>query len=145
MADKYGPRYVAAAGFLIMVPPLVLLRLVTSKTINHEVLLCALLAIIGFGLALNLPAVMAEIIYVLDAKAKDEDDPFENSNGATARAYGLFNGMFAFGTLVGPFWTGFVKEEAGFGTMGWTLALLVGVTTVPVLLMTGGQIWTRRK
>ena len=91
-----------------MVPPLVLLRLVNSKTINQKLLLCALLAIIGFGLAVSPPAVMAEIIFVVDAKAKDGNDPFENSNGATAQAYGLYNGAFALFTLVGQIWTGFV-------------------------------------
>jgi MFS family permease len=126
-----------------MVPPLVLLREVNSESINQEVLLCALLAIVGIGLALNLPSIMAEIIYIVDTKAKDESDQLVNSAGATAQAYGLFNGAFALGTLVGPIWTGYLTRNAGFGTMGWTLALLSGITAVPVFIVMGGKRITR--
>ena len=53
-SDKYGPRWLATAGFIINMPCLVLLRLVHENTMGQKVLLCALLACIGLTLSLVL-------------------------------------------------------------------------------------------
>jgi hypothetical protein len=46
---------------------------------------------------------------------------------------------------VGPIWAGFVRERAGWGTMTWTLALLSGLTAVPVGIWTGGSMFDKEK
>jgi hypothetical protein len=58
--------------------------------------------------------------------------------GALALALGLINIGFATCSIVGPFFAGFVRVHSGWGTMGWALGLLAGVSSLPVLLFTGG-------
>ena len=64
--------------------------------------------------------------------------------GAVALALGLTNIGFATGSIVGPFFAGFIRVHSGWGTMGWALGLLAGISSLPVLLFTGGWILKER-
>ena len=78
---------------------------------------------------------IAEISHVVSSEeAKSEG--FEGKS-ASALAYGIYNCAFAAGTLVGPVWGGMIVEHFGWGTMGWSLGLLCGITAVPTLLFLG--------
>ncbi|MCJ1270378.1 hypothetical protein MMC22_010275 [Lobaria immixta] len=142
-ADRYGARLLIAGGFLLAMPFYVLLRLVTHKAIGQEILLCAILVPIGIGIALVSAPVFTEIVHIVYAKERQNPGAF-GAGGATAQAYGLFNVAFAAGMIVGPLYAGFVRETAGWGTMGWGLGLICGVTSIPVLLVTGGWIGKRQ-
>ncbi|KZF24304.1 MFS general substrate transporter [Xylona heveae TC161] len=142
LSDKYGPRWLATIGFILALPFWVLLRLVDHDSTGQKVLLCALLAFIGFSLTLAMPPLMAEITYVVEAKEKKYPGRF-GPTGAYAQAYGLFNTAFAGGTLIGPVWSGFIEERAGWKTMSWTLGLLSGVMAVPIVIWTGGSIFKK--
>ncbi|MCJ1381932.1 hypothetical protein MMC17_005044 [Xylographa soralifera] len=144
LADRHGPRYPAFAGFVFAAPPLVLLRLVTANTLPQKVLLCALLALVGAGLATAMVPLMAEVTYVVEARERKAPGCF-GDRGAYAQAYALFNVFFAAGTLIGPIWGGFVVGDAGWGVMTLTLGLLAAVTSVPVVVYTGGVLTWRRK
>ena len=60
-----------------------------------------------------------------------------------ALAYGVLNSAWAAGSIIGPFFAGFIRDDAGWSTMTWALAILTGVTGVPVLLFLGGHLWRR--
>ncbi|KAH8813022.1 MFS transporter-like protein [Xylogone sp. PMI_703] len=139
ISDKYGPRWLTVTGFVLAVPFWVLLRLVTHDSLRQKVLLCALLALIGFTLTVAMTPLMAEITYVVEAKEKRSPGIF-GPTGAYAQAYGLFVFAFAAGTLVGPVWSGFVRDNDGWGTMTWSLALFSLSGAVPALIWTGGLI-----
>ena len=47
LSDKYGPRWLVVSGFILTTPSLVLLRKVEYNSLNHVLLLCALLTLIG--------------------------------------------------------------------------------------------------
>jgi MFS family permease len=139
VSDRYGPRWLTVAGFVIALPFWVLLRLVTYNTLGQKVLLCALMALIGISLTLVMPPLMAEITYIVEAKEKKNPGAF-GPTGAYAQAYGLFITAFAAGTLIGPIWAGYIRDAAGWGTMTWTLGLLSITGAVPCLIWTGGLI-----
>lgn len=139
IADRSGPRWLVVFGFVFAVPFWVLLRLVTSDSIGQKVLFCALLALIGVSLTCVMGPLMAEITYVVEAKEKVNPGIF-GRNGAYAQAYGLFVMAYAGGTLVGPLWSGYVEDAAGWGTMSWTLGLFSLAGAVPCLIWTGGLI-----
>lgn len=46
-SDRFGPRWIAIAGFLFAVPPLFCMRFVTQDSTPHKVLLCTLLSLVG--------------------------------------------------------------------------------------------------
>lgn len=142
VVDKYGARWPAGIGLLIAVPPAVCLRFVIHNTIQQKVLLCALLTIIGFGTAVTLAATMAEFTYIAAEKERRQPGSM-GKGGAYAQSYSLFNVSWAFGSLVGAFWGGGIRQAAGFGTLGWSLGLLCGVFCVPTVLFVGGNMFRK--
>ena len=139
LSDRYGPRWFAAAGFLLVTPFVILLRYVTHNSLDQKVLLCALLFFIGLCDTLVFAPITAEITYVIEAKERKQPGLY-GTNGAMAQAYGLFNMAWAGGCLIGPLWAGMVNETAGWSTMAWTLGLLSFVTAFPTAIWTGGLI-----
>lgn len=139
LADRYGPRWFTSGGFLACIPLFVCLRFVDHNTIQQKVLLCALLALIGFMLAILMPPLMAEVTYIIEAKEKRNPGCF-GPNGAYAQAYGLFVFAFAAGGVIGPIWSGFIRERWGWNTMVWTLGLLALAGAIPTAIYTGGYI-----
>ncbi|OAA71380.1 Major facilitator superfamily domain, general substrate transporter [Cordyceps fumosorosea ARSEF 2679] len=137
LGDKYGPRWFTAGGFLFCVPFLVCFRFVTENTINHKVMLCGLLFAVGLGEALQVAPLMAEISWAADEGCELSDDG-EASAVPYAQAYALYNISFAAGAIIGPLLSGMVRESAGFGTVGWSLAILNGVTALVMLNWVGG-------
>ncbi len=132
-------RYMTAGAFLFSLPVLVLLRLVTHNSMPQKVLLCALLSLVGICLAIVLPPLDAEVFHAVDEKEKQVPGIF-GKGGAVALAFGLTNMGFATGSLVGPFLAGFIRQNAGWGTMGWVLGLVTGVSSLPILFFMGGWI-----
>lgn len=138
-------RYICAAGLFFSVPTLVCLRFVTHNSMGQKVLLCALLVLTGmFITCFLLPPVMVEVSAVVKAKEAEQRDVF-GRGGAMALAYGVLNSAFAAGTIIGPFFAGYIRNDAGWGTMSWALAILTGTTVVPILLFLGGAIWKTRR
>lgn len=139
VSDNYGPRWLCVTGFVMAIPFWILLRLVDHNSLGQKVLLCALLALIGASLTLVMPPLMAEITYVVEAKERVNPGCF-GSTGAYAQAYGLFVTAYAAGTLIGPLWSGYVEDAAGWGTMAWSLGLFSISAAIPCLIYTGGRI-----
>ncbi|KAJ5102317.1 hypothetical protein NUU61_004539 [Penicillium alfredii] len=134
-----SPRYLTAGAFLCAVPVAVLLRLVTGNSTHHKILLCVLLALLGLCFAVAMPPLVAEVFHAVKEKEHCSPDIF-GRGGAMALAFGLSNMGFAAGSLIGPFFAGFIRQQAGWGTMGWAMGLISGVSALPTILFLGGWI-----
>ena len=143
--DRYpaSPRYLATGAFICAVPIAVLLRLVTSNTIHDKIVLCALLALLGLCLAVSMPPLVTEVFHAVKEK-EDESPTSFGRGGATALAFGLSNMGFAAGSLIGPFFAGFIRQSAGWGAMGWAMGIITGVSAIPLFLFIGGWIGKKR-
>lgn len=139
LSDRCGPRWLVVGGFIYAVPLWVCLRFVDHNSINQKVLLCALLVLIGVSLVVVMGPLIAEITYCVEAQEKKSPGLY-GRNGAYAQAYGLFTMAFSAGTLIGPFWSGYIETAAGWGTMTWTLGVLSAAGALPCLIFTGGLI-----
>jgi MFS family permease len=140
ITDRYqqGRRVLAAGGCLLATPAYVLLRLVTQDTQGQKALLCGLLVIIGLGMAIAMPAIIAEIgATVADA---EKNDPQAVKGTAIATGWSLVNAAYAAGCMIGPLFSGLIRNAAGWQTTAWCLGLLSGVTGVFLLLCLGGWI-----
>jgi MFS family permease len=147
ISDRYGShgtRALCTIGFLGSIPFWVSLRFVTYNTIGQKVLLAVLLVFIGLCLTTGMAPLMAEIDHVVELEEKRKPGSF-GKRGAAAQGFGLFNAAFALGALIGPLWSGFVVETAGWGTMGWTFAILGGSAGVATFCWTGGRITLKGK
>jgi MFS family permease len=120
-----------------------LLREVTHDGIRQIVLLCTLLAIIGFGVNFIGIPFAAEISYAIEANEEKRPGRY-GAKGAYAQGYALLNSGFATGTLIGPIWSGYVVTKSGWGTLGWSLGLLCVVAIVPTVIWTGGRFTLSR-
>ncbi|KAJ5239075.1 hypothetical protein N7468_003694 [Penicillium chermesinum] len=134
-----SPRYIVAGGFLCSVPIAVLLRLVQNNSMHDKIVLCALLALLGLCVAATMTPVVTEVFHAVKEKEDQSPDSF-GRGGAMALAFGLSNMGFAAGSLIGPFFAGFIKQDAGWGTMGWSMGIITGVSAIPALLLIGGWI-----
>ncbi|KAF2150252.1 MFS general substrate transporter [Myriangium duriaei CBS 260.36] len=144
MADRWGPRYLTAGGFLACAPFIILLRLITENTIDHKVLFCALLALLGTALTFALTPIMAEITYCVEAMVAKAPKGTFGEKGAMAQAYGLFNMAFAAGSMLGPLLGGLIVEGAGWKVATLVLGILSAVWAVPTWYWTGGS-WRRQR
>jgi MFS family permease len=142
LSDRFGPRWLSAAGFLLTCPILTVMRFVDHDGLQQKVLLCALLALIGVTLTIVITPLIAEITYVVAAKEERRPGLY-GEKGAYAQAYALFNVAWAAGTLIGPILSGFVNDSAGWGTMCWVLGLLSAISAIPTVIWTGGVITKR--
>lgn len=130
-------RYVACAAFIGAVPALVCLRFVRNDTTHDMIKLCGLLVLLGTCLAAMLAIILVEVSYIV--KEKEAKRPAVwGKGGSIALAYGLLNSSFSAGSLVGPFLAGCLREKVSWGTMGWVLALVSGISGVPAFLFFGG-------
>jgi MFS family permease len=137
-ADKYGPKWLAAAGLILSIPFLVLLRLVDHGGISQKVTFCALLALLGGAQALLMTSLMAEFSKVCVAKVKKQPDVFAGKS-AYAQSYGIFNIAWAAGSMIGPLVAGSIVSSAGWKTMTWAISLFCVVGIIPVVLFSGGS------
>ncbi|KAF4550694.1 MFS-type transporter-like protein 33 [Elsinoe fawcettii] len=144
LSDRYGPRYLATAGFVLACPCIVLQRLIETNTLRQKVLLCALLALLGVALNLVLTPLMAEITYSVEATVRKRPKGFLGEKGAYAQAYGLFNMAFAAGSMIGPLVGGLVVESYGWGAATLVLGVISGVFAGPTFWWTGGSFGRRK-
>lgn len=123
LADRYGAKWPAAAGFALTVPLLVCLRFVTQNSLNHKVLLCALLVLLGVTLLTlaNTP-LMAAMTYAIDAKEARRPGVW-GEKGVYGIAYGLWTTCFALGGTIGSLMAGYINAGPGWGTLTWSLAV----------------------
>ncbi|KAG4220275.1 hypothetical protein PC116_g31246 [Phytophthora cactorum] len=109
-----------------------------ADNIQHKVLLCVLLALLGITLAFANVPLMAEITYVIEAKVAEQPGVF-GEKGVYGLGYGLFNMAFSLGGVVGPLWAGYVVESAGWGTLTWSFAIWAASGAVVSYLWLGGK------
>lgn len=138
LCDRYGPRWLSALGFGLYTPFLVCLRFVSENTMSHKVMLCGLLAGVGFGVAFTFGPVTAEITYAIEERYQDRGIK------PIALGYAFYNIAFSAGVMVGPLLGGFVREGAGFATVGWSLAIISAFSMISCATFIGGPpLWKR--
>lgn len=138
--DRYGPRWPCTFGFAFSIPFLVCLRFVSKNTMSDKILLCGLLAGIGIGVTCCFGPLTAEITWTVEDGCKGE--------GARpiALAYAMYNVAFSAGALIGPLLGGFIRDHNGMPTVGWSLAIIVSVTTITSAILVGGPpLWKQEK
>jgi len=74
--DRYGPRWFAVAGFVLLIPFQVLLRLVDENTLTDKVMLCVFLAMIGICFDLTTPTLLVEITAIVEDKEREHPGVF---------------------------------------------------------------------
>ncbi|KAE8351792.1 major facilitator superfamily domain-containing protein [Aspergillus coremiiformis] len=132
LSDRYGARKITVTGFTLLTIPLASLRFVEQNTPAHIALLLTLLTLTGLLINLCIPALYVETQQVLEDMEREQPGLF-GKKGAVAQAFGVQTMAQFLGLFVGPLWGGFVEFQFGWKNMSWTLALLAGLTAIPML------------
>lgn len=139
LADRYGPKWLVTAGFLIPIPCLICFRFVTENTIAHKVLLCGLLAGSGIGLSLTFGLLTAEVNWAVEhAHTGTKTVPI-------VMAYALYNMAYSAGAMLGPLLGGFIRDSSGWATVGWSLSIICFVTSFTQAYWIGGRLQLKGK
>lgn len=140
LCDRIGPRWPTTFGFIFAVPFLVCVRFVTENTMSDKVLLCGLLVGVGISITCCFGPLTAEITWTVEEGVQDQDTK------PIAFAYAMYNVAFSAGALIGPLLGGFVNEHRGWPAVGWSLAIVAGVTAVTSAIWVGGPpVWQLRQ
>lgn len=124
LADKYGSRWIATAGFLFSGAMVILLRVPEDNSTREIVAFIAILALSGAGLTLVSTPLMGELTNAIIVEGAKHLGKYGRAGGF-GQVYGLFNVAFALGSLVGPFQSGFVMQEHGWGLATVSLAVIL--------------------
>lgn len=142
VGDRRGPKWLVTFGFFLSTPFLVCLRFVQEDSMKDKVLLCVLLVGVGCGVTCTMGPLMAEISWAVMA---DRESTSTDERPPTALAYALYNVAYSSGTIIGPLLGGFVRDSAGWATVGWSMAILSGFTGVTQMLWIGGPLRLPRR
>jgi MFS family permease len=139
-SDRWGAKPLVAGGFLLAIPFLICLRFVADNTLAHKAILCVLLGGIGIARAMVVGPLMAEITMVINERTSDEKGLSSSGKSTIAQAYGLYNMAFSGGSILGPIMAGMIRDASGWGTVGWSLAVLAAFTFVTQAIWIGGPL-----
>jgi predicted MFS family arabinose efflux permease len=134
ISDRYGSKWPATVGFLAAAPLLVCLRFVSEDTIEHQILLCALLAGIGLSTTFVFGPLMAEITWSIQEGSED----FTVVPYATA--YALHTMAFSLGGIIGALLGGLVRDSLGWSAMGLALGVANLAAAAVQAVWTGGPL-----
>lgn len=134
LVDKWpkSRRYLAAGALLGVTPVLICMRYVRENGLRDKVLLCSLLGLLGFFMAMFETPILVETLCFVQ---QEEALVTGTAGGTTALVFGISHGAFAAGALIGPFFGGFVRDAYGWSTVTWVLALPTGLSGILVLVV----------
>ncbi|KAK3172571.1 hypothetical protein OEA41_005895 [Lepraria neglecta] len=142
LKDRYGAKWPAVGGLVLMILSLILLRLIVAGVTAPYAKLAAILFSFGLAVAIAQPPLITEITSAVQEIEQARPGIF-GPFGAFAQAYGLLNCAFAAGSMVGPLYAGFIKEWLGWSAMSLMMGTLVSVILVFAFLVTGGPALSR--
>ncbi|SMQ51844.1 unnamed protein product [Zymoseptoria tritici ST99CH_3D7] len=144
MTDRYGGRWFATAGFVLLGIAVTMLRAVEYNSRSQQVLLCVLLFLCGCCMTLVLEPLAAEVTHgAARLDAKDKEMGIESA-GSYGQSYALFNMAWAAGNSTGPVWGGILLDAAGWNAMALSLGLLGFLSAVPVALCLDGWMFEKK-
>lgn len=114
------------------------------NSLEQKVLLCALLALVGFSSDLSTPALAVELESVLAAKERESPGIF-GEKGVVAQSFGLYDMASSAGILLGPILGGLVNNGLGWKAMTMVLALLAGLTLFPAAWIGDRWPWEKKR
>ncbi|KAI4125288.1 MAG: hypothetical protein LQ338_004334 [Usnochroma carphineum] len=141
-----GPKLPAFLGLAIVMPPVFILRSVTSGStaIRYPFLTMAIcLFTIGLGSAAAIPALMAEVSLLVESIERERPGVF-GEKGVMSLSFGILNTAFGGGYLAGPMLGGWLVDSVGWAGMNVVLGTTAAMCAVAVGAGTGGWIWKRK-
>lgn len=142
-AERLGPRNIITTAFLTAIIPMIALRFTEVNNLAHQVVLVALLSVLGICLSAGQALTMAEVsnaVHEIEAK-----HGCDSASSGMGRGYAFCNMAFAGGQFIGPVIGGMTRGQLGWGAMTLILAGICLGAGVPAFLFVGGSIGKKGK
>ncbi|KAL9039005.1 MAG: hypothetical protein Q9214_005054 [Letrouitia sp. 1 TL-2023] len=143
LSDRYSPRWIAGALFMIAVPALILLRFVEKPSMEDVSLLLVSLVVLGFTVNCVMSPLLVDLTSAVEDFEQDHPEMFQKA-GPYARVYGMMVISFAAGTMFGPTLGAYIYRHADWATLALFLGLLSASEGLVALLFTDGFILLKR-
>jgi MFS family permease len=144
MTDRYGGRWFAMAGFMLLGVAVTMLRVVDHNSKSQQALLCVLLFLCGCCMTLVLEPLGAAVTHGAARLDAADAELGIKTAGYYAQSYALFNMAWAAGNAIGPVWAGMMVDKMGWNAMALSLGLLGWVSAIPVGLCLGGWFFEKK-
>lgn len=144
LSDKIGPRYIVLGSFLLVTPPLILLRIPSQNTPGHIALMSVLLLLIGVGMCSLYAPVTSEFSIVASRLEQKYPGCLGKGKGF-GQVYGIFNVAWSFGSLIGPFAAGGAVSKSGWGAAVLSLGILTFGSALVTFPFIGGNLIVERQ
>ena len=142
LTDRIGAKWPATAGLSLMVLTFIFIRLIVPGTTAPFAKLAGLLFSMGCAVTLANRPLITDITASVGEIEKAWPGIF-GPHGAIAQAFGLLGCSFAAGSMIGPLYAAYIKEELGWSAMSLLMGVLSSVSLVFVFVVTGGPIFQR--
>lgn len=141
LSDRFGARGPALSGFMLWCPTMVGMFLMDKPGRQQDVHLgyfIALLTSFGVGSTLTFTPIYSEVSASVE-EIKREAPEALGDRGAVILAFGLENGAFGLGAMIGPIYAAVLNRKYGFGGMSAVFGALSLINCLPVALYTGDR------
>jgi MFS family permease len=128
LCDRFGPKMLADDSS-------------KSEATQLNIFL-ALLLLFGISVTLTWAPVYSEVSAAVEELGEKSPETFGARN-AMVLAFGLENGAFGLGAMIGPICASAIKERYGFGIMSAFLGAVSILMCIPVALYTGTDLLAR--
>ncbi|KAI9888511.1 MAG: hypothetical protein M1814_006873 [Vezdaea aestivalis] len=139
LCDYVDKRYIVSGSFILGGIAYTLMQIPTDNSKASQVFLIILLVLSGLAFPSTLTPIVAEIFETVEGIEKSKPGIF-GPMGGSAQGYGLFNGAYALGTIIGPLAGGFIKYKISWGAMSIFLGIISFIASFPALLFIGGRL-----
>ncbi|KAI4209554.1 MAG: hypothetical protein LQ351_007545 [Letrouitia transgressa] len=143
LSDRYSPRWIAAALYMIAVPALVVLRFVQKPSMGDISLLLVSLVVLGFTVNCVMTPLVVDLTTAVEDFEQDHPEMFQKA-GPYARVYGMMVFSFAAGTMLGPILGAYIHRHVDWAALVLFLGLLSASEGLVALLFTDGFILSKR-
>jgi MFS family permease len=145
LCDRFGPKILVLSGFGLWAPSLACMLLADDSSKSEATQLkifLALLLLFGISVTLTWAPVYSEVSAAVEELGEKSPETFGARN-AMVLAFGLENGAFGLGAMIGPICASAIKERYGFGIMSAFLGAVSILMCIPVALYTGTDLLAR--
>ncbi|KAK6541144.1 hypothetical protein TWF694_008516 [Orbilia ellipsospora] len=136
LSDRIGATPCVVTGCLSMAVCIFLCRYTDDPSIESQVLLWVCLLGVGLSHCLVFVPAYAEMSLTVEHIEREKPGVF-GPYGAFAQSYGLGNLAYAAGTTVGPLWSGFMRQNLGWGWLTLSLAIFSALAAIPSYMYLG--------
>lgn len=137
MTDLKGPRVISVFGLSLGTVIWLAFCTVTKNSTTDRIILSVPLFLLGFSIGCIQTPNMVEVSLAMEEMNQKSQHGFDTPK-IMGRAYSLLNMSYGIGSVLGPFWGGFVIKSCGWSVLCLSFVALNALGACLALRFSGG-------